>query len=345
MYIALTGYMGTGKGEVAKKLKEEGYKYISLSDIVRKEAAKKGLQETRENLQNVGNELRGNYGPGILGLKVRETIEAEEGAIFGTGNWIIDGVRNPHEITELKKIPRSHMLAVTASLSTITERLRSRKRPDEAEITEKEIFEKLKKESGIGEEESGQQVQKCLDNSEFLIINEGSLEELDKKLTHFVKLMEGADRPSFDETFMEIAYTWAKRSTCLRRSVGAVIAKNKQQLTAGYNGAPKGIPHCAVTGCLREKLKVPSGKNAELCRGTHAEQNAITQAAKLGISLEGATLYCNTFPCVICTKMILNSGIVKVIYDCDYDDPLSKEILSQQDYVEMIRYEGRKFKA
>jgi len=345
MYIALTGYMGTGKGEVAKKLKEEGYKYISLSDVIRKEAEKRGLEQTRENLQDIGNELRRNYGPGILGLKIRETIEAEEGAIFGTGNWIIDGVRNPHEITEIKKIPKSHLLAVTASLPTITERLKSRKRPGEAEVTEKEIFEKLKKESGIGENESGQQVQKCLDNSEFLIINEGSLEELDKKLKHFTALMEGADRPSFDETFMEIAYTWAKRSTCLRRSVGAVIAKDKQQLTAGYNGAPRGIPHCAVTGCIREKLSVPSGKNAELCRGTHAEQNAITQAAKLGISLEGSTLYCNTFPCVICTKMILNSGITKVIYDCDYDDPLSKEILSQQDYVEMIRYEGRKFRA
>jgi len=345
MYIALTGYMGTGKGEISKKLQNQGYKYIPLSDMVREEAKKRGLEQTRENLQDVGNDLRKTYGPGVLGLRVRETIENEEGSIFGAGKWIIDGVRNPNEISELKKIPKSHLLSTSASLQTITSRIRGRSRPGEESITEEEVFERLKKESGVGENESGQQVQKCIDLSDYLVINEGSLEDLDKKLEHFVSLMEGKDRPSFDETLMEIAYTWAKRSTCLRRRVGAVVAKDKQQLTAGYNGAPRGIPHCAVTGCIREKLNVPSGKNAELCRGTHAEQNAITQAAKFGISLEGSTLYCNTFPCVICTKMILNSGIVKVVYDCDYNDPLSKEILSQQTQLEMVRYEGKKFRA
>jgi len=345
MYVALTGYMGTGKGSIAKKLEALGYKYISLSDMVREEADKKGLEHSRENLQKVGNELRSNYGPGVLGLRVKDKIESEEGAILGTGKWVIDGVRNPYEALELKKLPNSHLLAVTASLSTITERIRGRKRPGEETITKEEVFERLKRESGIGEDEGGQQVQKCLDASEFLIINEGTIEELDHKLDHFIKSTMGIERPTFDEIFMEIAYTWAKRATCLRRRVGAVIAKDHQQLTAGYNGAPRGIPHCAETGCIREKLKVPSGKNAELCRGTHAEQNVITQAAKFGISLDGATLYCNTFPCIICAKMILNSGIKKVVYDCDYDDPLSKEILSQQSHVEMVRYEGRKFKA
>lgn len=344
MYIALTGYMGTGKGEISKKLQEQGYKYISLSNIVRTETEKRGLEQTRENLQNVGNDLRKTYGPGILAIRVRETIENEEGEALGTGKWIIDGVRNPIEVSELKKIPKSFLLATTASEKTIIGRILSRARQGEQNTTEEEIIEKLKKESGVGENENGQQVQKCIELADHLIINEGTLEDLEKKLEHFISITEGKDRPSFDETLMEIAYTWAKRSTCLRRKVGAVAAKDKQQLTAGYNGAPRGIPHCAVTGCIREKLNVPSGKNAELCRGTHAEQNAITQAAKFGISLEGATLYCNTFPCVICTKMILNSGIAKVVYDCDYNDPLSKEILSQQTQLEMIRYEGKKFK-
>ncbi|MBT3864437.1 AAA family ATPase [Candidatus Peregrinibacteria bacterium] len=344
MYVALTGYMGTGKGAIAKKLETLGYRYISLSDMIREEADKRGVEHSRGNLQDIGNELRNTHGPGVFGLRVREKIEGEEGALFGTGKWIIDGVRNPSEATEIKRIPNSKLLAVTASLPTITERIRSRKRPGEENITKEEVFERLKKESGVGEDETGQQVQKCLDVSEFLIINEGSLEELDKKLDHFVKSTTGAERPTFDEVFMEVSYTWAKRATCCRRKVGAVIAKDKQQLTAGYNGAPRGVPHCAEVGCIREKLNVPSGKNAELCRGTHAEQNAITQAAKFGISIDGATLYCNTFPCVICTKMILNSGIVKVIYDCDYDDPLSKEILAQQTHVEMIRYEGKKFR-
>ncbi|OGJ49866.1 cytidine deaminase [Candidatus Peregrinibacteria bacterium RIFOXYC2_FULL_33_13] len=156
-----------------------------------------------------------------------------------------------------------------------------------------------------------------------------------------MKLLKNEDRPSFDEIFMDIAASWSKRATCLRRKVGAVIAKDGQQLTAGYNGAPRGVPHCAdLGGCLREKLGIPSGQRHEICRGTHAEQNAITQAAKFGIDISGSTLYCNTFPCVICSKMILNSGIKEVIYDSDYDDPLSKEILSQQNILTLRRYEG-----
>ncbi|MBT3705000.1 AAA family ATPase [Candidatus Peregrinibacteria bacterium] len=345
MYIALTGYMGTGKGEIAKKLKNLGYKYISLSDFVREEADKRGLEHTRENLQDIGNDLRNSYGPGVLAIRAHEMIEKEEGAAYGTGKWIIDGIRNPFEAIELKKMPRGQLLAVTASLDTITKRLQTRRRKGEENITKEEVFEKLKKESGVGEDKTGQQMQKCLEISDFFIINEGSLTELDGKLKHFINLSIGEDRPSFDEIFMEIAYTWAKRATCMRRRVGAVLAKDKQQLTAGYNGAPRGVPHCAEAGgCIRERLNVPSGKNAELCRGTHAEQNTITQAAKFGINIEGATLYCNTFPCVICTKMILNSGIKKVVYDCDYDDPLSKEILGQQTVVEMVRYEGKKFR-
>ncbi|MBU1992367.1 dCMP deaminase family protein [Patescibacteria group bacterium] len=169
---------------------------------------------------------------------------------------------------------------------------------------------------------------------------------MDKKIEHFLGLLNGTDRPSFNEIFMELAYTWAKRSTCLRRKVGAVIAKDKQQLTAGYNGAPRGVPHCAeLGGCLRAKLSVPSGQRHELCRGTHAEQNAITQAAKFGIGIEGGTLYCNASPCVICLKMIINAGIEEVYFDEEYDDELSKEILGQQDVLKIVQYEGKKFKA
>ncbi|MFC1655795.1 cytidine/deoxycytidylate deaminase family protein [Patescibacteria group bacterium] len=155
--------------------------------------------------------------------------------------------------------------------------------------------------------------------------------------------MKGEERPNFDEVFMGISYQWAERSTCLRRKVGSVIAKDSQQLTAGYNGAPKGLKHCKqLGGCLREKLGIPSGQRHEICRGTHAEQNAITQAAKFGINIEGSTLYCNTHPCTICTKMIINSGITKVVYDSDYNDPLAKEILGEQKSLEIVRFEGLK---
>jgi dCMP deaminase len=357
-FIGLTGYLGSGKGEVIELLRKRGYAVTSLSDAVREEATRRGLPHTREHLQRVGNELRDAHGAGVLGRKIRETIEAEtarrsaseeQGGLAHRSpanagrRWVIDGIRNPGEWEELSVLSDFQMVGVTASPETIVQRITERNR-EGAPLSREEILEKIRRERGVGEPPEGQQVQRCLDRADYLIVNEGTLEDLERKLLHFERLETGEDRPTFDEIFMEIAYTWAKRATCLRRKVGAVIAKDKQQLTAGYNGAPWGVPHCAeMGGCLREKLGIPSGQRHEICRGTHAEQNAITQAAKLGIPIEGSTLYCNTFPCVICTKMILNAGISTVVYDSDYDDPLSKEILGQQSLLKLVRYEGRKF--
>lgn len=136
-------------------------------------------------------------------------------------------------------------------------------------------------------------------------------------------------RPTWDEYFMEMAQVAAKRSTCLRRSVGAVIVKNKQILASGYNGTPMGLPHCEEVGCLREQLKVPSGKCHELCRGVHAEQNAITQAAYHGVSVRGGTIYVTHQPCVVCTKMLINAGIERVVYANPYPDKLAQEMMGQ----------------
>ncbi len=337
MFIGLTGYMGSGKGEITKILEKEGYKYILLSNAVREEATRRGVEHTRENLQEVGNSLRKEFGAGVLGLKIREKIKLEGGE-----NWVIDGIRNPAEIDELKKLAEFYLVGVMANKELLVKRIISRARESDVKV-EAEILAKIEREEGKGEPSDGQQVRKCLERVDYLIINEGTLEDLQKKFGHFRKLLKGEERPTFDEVFMEIAYTWSKRATCLRRKVGAVIAKDGQQLTAGYNGAPRGVPHCAeMGGCLREKLGIPSGQRHEICRGTHAEQNAITQAAKFGINIFGSTLYCNTFPCVICTKMILNAGITKVVYDSDYDDALSKEILGQQKNLILVRYEGKR---
>ncbi len=146
------------------------------------------------------------------------------------------------------------------------------------------------------------------------------------------------NRPSWDEYFMEITRLVSKRSTCLRRKVGAVIVKEKRILTTGYNGAPRGLAHCIEIGCLREREGIPSGEKQELCRGLHAEQNAIVQAALYGISIEGGILYCTTQPCIICAKMIINAGISKIIYQEEYPDPLARRLL-QEGKVEEIKYE------
>ena len=127
-------------------------------------------------------------------------------------------------------------------------------------------------------------------------------------------------RIDWDDYFMEIASVVAKRSTCLRRQVGAVLVKDKHILATGYNGAPKGLGHCETVGCLRQELGVPSGERHELCRALHAEQNAIIQAARMGVQIEGATLYCTLAPCSLCAKMIVNAGIVRVVFMGDYPD-------------------------
>ncbi len=136
-------------------------------------------------------------------------------------------------------------------------------------------------------------------------------------------------RPSWDEYFMEIAEVVKTRSTCLRRQVGAIIVKDRQILSTGYNGAPTGLKHCDETGCLRQQLAVPSGERHELCRGLHAEQNAIIQASLHGVKIEGATIYVTVQPCVVCAKMIINSGIKRLVYKGGYSDELSSQMLEE----------------
>lgn len=142
-----------------------------------------------------------------------------------------------------------------------------------------------------------------------------------------------SERPDIDSYFMEIAQVVAHRSTCLRRQIGAVIVKGKQIVSTGYNGAPAGHPHCLEVGCAREGI--PSGQRSELCRAAHAEQNAITFAARYGIAIEGATIYTTTYPCSWCAKSIVNSGIARVVYQNHYPDPQSDTILSA---IDTVRY-------
>lgn len=138
------------------------------------------------------------------------------------------------------------------------------------------------------------------------------------------------NRMSWDEYFMEMAKLASKRSTCLRRQVGAVIVKDKHVVATGYNGAPKGIPHCAeLGGCYRTEHNIPSGERHELCRALHAEQNAIIQAATYAQSIDGSSIYITHQPCVICAKMIINAGIRRIIVDQGYPDDMAVEILNQ----------------
>ncbi len=136
-------------------------------------------------------------------------------------------------------------------------------------------------------------------------------------------------RPSWDQYFMDIAKLVSTRSTCLRRQVGAVLVKDKNIIATGYNGVARGLVHCSERGCLRSELNIPSGERHEMCRGIHAEQNAIIQAALHGVSTDKAVLYCTDQPCILCSKMLINAGITTVYFQGDYPDDLAKEMLTE----------------
>jgi dCMP deaminase len=136
-------------------------------------------------------------------------------------------------------------------------------------------------------------------------------------------------RPSWDEYFLEVANLVAKRATCLRRRVGAVLVKDKKILSTGYNGSPSGLKHCLDIGCMRQKLKIPSGERHELCRGLHAEQNVLLQAALYGISTKNSLLYITNQPCVICAKMLINAGIKEIVISEGYPDELARKFLQE----------------
>jgi len=140
-----------------------------------------------------------------------------------------------------------------------------------------------------------------------------------------------SERPDWDTYFLRISQLVAQRSTCLRRQVGAVIVRDNRLLATGYNGAPNNVAHCFQLpgGCLRESRKIPSGERQELCRGLHAEQNAILQAAAFGVSLKGGDCYCTHQPCITCAKMLINAGIKRVVFLGDYPDELSLEMLKE----------------
>ncbi|MGL5514532.1 MAG: deoxycytidylate deaminase [Sporomusa sp.] len=136
-------------------------------------------------------------------------------------------------------------------------------------------------------------------------------------------------RPSWDEYFMNITKVVATRSTCLRRQIGAVIVKEQRLLASGYNGAPSGLSHCGKTGCLRAAAQIPSGQRHELCRGLHAEQNAVVQAAMYGVPIQGATLYSTHQPCSACSKILINAGIKRIVYLQSYPDELAQQLIAE----------------
>ena len=314
--------MGCGKGEIVKILGNMGFLYVTLSAMVREEARNRGIEEKRENLMEVGNSMRSEEGAGVLAKRALQKI-----AESGHENWVVDGIRNPAEIDELKKKENTYVVRVEAEFETLVDRIVLRGR--ESDSKEREIIEKkIKRELGEGEPEDGQQVGKCMEKTDVIIDNNGTLEDLQKNfLDYFNTLKSGENsRPSKDQYYLDLAKSVCRRGTCTKVEIGAVIIRGDQVVATGYCGAPRGTKSSLQHGfCLRQKLGIPSGHRYEMCRSVHAEQNAIINAARSGTSLFEGDMYIygrrqgeekseiDAFPCFICKKMIINCGLKRVV--------------------------------
>ncbi len=329
MIIGLTGTLCAGKGTIAEFLKEKGFEYYSLSDEIRKELDSLGLERTRANLIDKANELREMYGAGALAKRVLYRLSNRKTSA------VVDGIRNPEEVRELRKRPDFYLLGIDSSQRARFKRMLKRKRGEKDPETLEEFRKLDQSDRGIGTPETAQQVGKTMKMADAIILNNSSLkklqEKLGKALSDFQKRHNNYKRPSWDEYFMEVARIIAKRSTCDRGRSGCVIARDRQLLVSGYVGSPVGFSHCDEIGHYMKKLIHEDGRITQHClRTVHAEQNAVCQAAKLGTSLSGATLYCKMTPCRTCAMLIINCGIKRVVCEKKYHSGEDSEKMFKQ---------------
>ena len=310
MVIGLTGRNGSGKGEVAKFLQECGFEYHSLSDIIREELRKKKLPITRESLIEAGTRLRQEDGPAVLAERTIAKFALDR-------NFIIDSIRNPEEVRSFRRHHHFVLLNIAAPRPLRFERIKKRARENDPKVLSE--FVRLEEKEMASADPAAQQLVETEKLADHTINNNGSLETLREKVRHVVRrLAASRHRPPWDQYFMEIARMVSMRSNCLKRHVAAVIVKDRRIISTGYNGTPRGVRNCSEGGCPRCNSFGSSGAKLDECLCSHAEENAITQAAYHGVSIKDTTLYTTFSPCLICTKMIINCGIIEVVFDSHY---------------------------
>ncbi len=320
MIIGLTGENCAGKSIVADYLTKKSFYYLSLSDVIREELKAEGKGLTRQNLIDKGNELREKHGPGALAVKITSLMEKGR-------NYVVDSIRNPAEAEELKRTGRFFLFYITAPPETRFQRIKARDREEDPKTYQ--AFAEIEKLEMENEEKTKQNLKGTFALADKKVTNDGSVPELHEMVdTALGEVNEGfvGKRPSWDEYFMQIAQVVASRSNCVKRKVAAVIVKDKRIVSTGYNGTPRGTRNCNEGGCPRCNNFAEAGTNLEQCYCSHGEENAIVQAAYHGISIKGSTIYTTYSPCLLCTKMIINSGIAEVVYNADY--PLGGNALS-----------------
>jgi dCMP deaminase len=321
MIIGLTGKNSAGKGEVANFLVRSGYEYYSLSDSLREELSSRGHETSRENLIAIGNELRSKYGAGVLAERILRKIRVDAHAA-------VDSIRNPFEVEVLRRRKDFFLLSIEADPEVRFQRTVSRKRPGDPKTFDE--FMDVERREASTSDPTTQQMDKTAELADAVVFNNGTVEELADQLRQVIgALAANQKRPTWDEYFMNIARVVALRGNCIKRKVAAVIVRDKRIISTGYNGTPRGIKNCSEGGCPRCHKFGSSGDNLGECLCSHAEENAIVQAAYHGVSIRGGTIYTTFSPCLICTKMIINSGLAEVVYSKAYTiDDVPLKLLS-----------------
>ena len=320
MIIGLTGENCSGKGMVADYLQKKSFYFYSLSDVIREELTSKGTEITRDALIKEGNNLRQKYGSSVLAVKTTAKLQTDK-------NYIIDSIRNPAEVNELKKLTRFVLLKILSDPENRFERMKERNREGDPKTLKE--FLRVEELEASNQNSAKQQLTACMKRADKTIVNDDQPENLYKKVDQLLQELQvekKKNRPDWDEYFMNIAKVVASRSNCMKRHVAAVIVKDKRIISTGYNGTPRGVTNCSEGGCPRCNQFVEGGTRLDECLCSHGEENAIVQAAYHGINIKDASLYTTFAPCLMCTKMIINAGIKEVVYNIDY--PLNNTALS-----------------
>ena len=310
MILGVSGPYASGKGEVVAFLKERSFLAHSLSDVIRQELADRSLEETRERMLETGNSIRAAEGPGALAKRVLSELA-------GDRNYVVDSIRHPAEVEVLRETgERFQLIWVDADEAVRFRRICERGRSGDPETLDE--FRSLEGRELGSDDPLGQQLLAVRTLADETLDNSGSIEGLHEAIQTLLKKSLYFERPGWDDYFMSIARVVAMRSNCVKRKVAAVVTLDRRIISTGYNGTPRGVQNCNEGGCPRCSSFAPEGTSIGDCLCSHAEENAITQAAYHGVSVRGATLYTTLCPCLMCTKMIINSGVAEVVYNADY---------------------------
>ncbi len=318
MRIGVAGLNASGKTEVVRFLEARGLYPVSLSDVIRDDLARDGLESTREQMIARGRLLRERLGAGILAERVLATLPADR-------NHVIDSIRHPAEVETLRRLGDFVLVWIETSAKIRYRRLRCRGRVGEEISFER--FEELQEQELRNDDSGGQQLLAVREMADEVVENNGELGELHAQLQRILERhLFFRQRPPWDTYFMNIARVVATRSNCIKRKVGTVLVVDRRLISTGYNGTPRGVRNCNEGGCPRCASAAESGTRLDECLCSHAEENAITQAAYHGVSVAGASLYTTLSPCLICTKMIINAGIREIVFDASF--PLGERSLA-----------------